>query len=160
MAVNMLTVAFWVVMPCNLIDGYQHLRKMYCQHFKFLNSETAYSPEALVATYRLRAVTIHKSMIDEVEYVIEIYISVLYITCFTLYLAFHWNKNALRTYCFYFSSEANTKLQDTNDSLLTVMDMSGLRSPRPSSPCCCSHASSIGSSVGLPEGRKRKRYDH
>jgi hypothetical protein len=52
MAVNMLTVAFWVVMPCNLVDGYQHLRKMYCQHFQFLNSETAYSPEALVATYK------------------------------------------------------------------------------------------------------------
>ncbi|XP_069693118.1 ras and EF-hand domain-containing protein-like isoform X2 [Periplaneta americana] len=53
--------------------------------------------------------------------------------------------------------EANTKLQDTNDSLLTVMDVSGLRSPRPSSPCCCSHASSTGSPAGLSEGRKRKR---
>ncbi|XP_021930330.1 ras and EF-hand domain-containing protein-like isoform X2 [Zootermopsis nevadensis] len=53
--------------------------------------------------------------------------------------------------------DANMKLQDTNDSLLTVVDMSGLRSPRSSSPCCCSHTSSKGSPVGLSEGRKRKR---
>ncbi|PSN52026.1 hypothetical protein C0J52_04538 [Blattella germanica] len=53
--------------------------------------------------------------------------------------------------------EANTKLQDTNDSLLTVMDLSGVRSSRPPSPCCCSHASSSGSPVTHTEGRKRKR---
>ncbi|XP_066995628.2 ras and EF-hand domain-containing protein homolog [Anabrus simplex] len=38
--------------------------------------------------------------------------------------------------------EANSKLQDTNDSLLSVLDVP---SPRPSSPCCCSRASSAGS---------------
>ncbi|KAJ9586007.1 hypothetical protein L9F63_020345, partial [Diploptera punctata] len=53
--------------------------------------------------------------------------------------------------------EANIKLQDTNDSLLTVMDVSGIRSSRPSSPYCCSHASSSGSPVTPSEGRKRKR---
>ncbi|PNF28621.1 hypothetical protein B7P43_G09398, partial [Cryptotermes secundus] len=52
--------------------------------------------------------------------------------------------------------EANTKLQDTNDSLLTVMDISGLRSPRPTSPYCCSRASSTGSPVALSESRKCK----
>ncbi|GLH08294.1 Uncharacterized protein GBIM_13555, partial [Gryllus bimaculatus] len=34
--------------------------------------------------------------------------------------------------------EANSRMQDTNDSLLSVLELPETRSPRPASPCCCS----------------------
>jgi hypothetical protein len=64
--VKMSVVIFWVVMPCNLVGGYQHSSKMLSQHT------------------RLHSVTIHGDHYQQCGCQIEVYLSTLAVY-YTLY---------------------------------------------------------------------------
>jgi hypothetical protein len=50
MPVNMMTVVYWVVMQCSLVDSYLYLQRTYCLHLKDWNELTLRRIFSLVAT--------------------------------------------------------------------------------------------------------------